>query len=161
MTDFVSKPSFERMKQRELQFCILSKGCYQGKYVVHVYDKHDNKLRLDDEITEENLTDARAELIAFRRAMRHVFHTIQLSDRQYANIVFKSDNVMLINLLREWLPRWIRDKSLAKRPNSDLLLEIYTLLQGLEIEIRWASQTQDLKILEIKNDLLNFLELKN
>ena len=92
---------------------------------------------------ERSMGNIEVRLRGLKEAMMWMTSTIDRQNWPYIEATLITSDIFLINLLREWLPKWSRKNfqlsgnSEEKRPYADLLAEIAEISTVAKINVEW------------------------
>jgi len=92
---------------------------------------------------EHSMGNIEVRLRGLKEAMMWMTSTIDRQNWPYIEATLITSDIFLINLLREWLPKWSRKNfqlsgnSEEKRPYADLLAEIAEISTVAKINVEW------------------------
>jgi hypothetical protein len=111
--------------------------------------------------SEKLNSNIRIRLIGLKEVLNWI--TFNLPEESYTSIDinFVCNDVFIVNLLREWLPKWhkngfrIGKDDNRQRPNLDLLTEISNISTKINMTIKWqVEKSYEMVILSEKIDLI-------
>lgn len=94
---------------------------------------------------EESGSNIQIRMTGLKEVLKWITADVDSSNWPYVEAVLVSSDVFLVNLLREWLPRWARNdfsvnkSQEAKRPNYELLSEIAAISTKIKLSVEWQS----------------------
>lgn len=92
---------------------------------------------------EYSMSNIEVRLRGLKEAMMWMTSTIDKTNWPYIEATLMTSDIFLINLLREWLPKWskknyfLSGNSEEKRPYADLLTEIAEISTVAKISVEW------------------------
>ena len=103
-----------------------------------------NKIKLKDlssKLDIPNPTNNKAELMAIEKALE-----MCIQNNIIKNIVIFTDSEYSMNCITLWYPKWVKDKKLNGKANTDILQRIDLLMKQVQVQfrhIRGHSNLQD------------------
>jgi ribonuclease HI len=154
--DFVQKVKPEKKKIRELTYNVYTNGCVDektnnGAWAFQVIDRYERKNILCNKV--ENTTKAEMDLCSILESIKWIIKdtgdntgssTIIVrkpEDISYICINLYSTSIYCVNIIREWLDKWIIEDNFESRPNHVLLREIHQLIKQIKFSITWSQKT--------------------
>lgn len=92
---------------------------------------------------ENSIGNIEFRLRGLKEAMLWMTSTIEKENWPYIEATLMTSDIFLVNLLREWIPRWARKNfclsanSEEKRPHADLLKEISEISTVAKLNVEW------------------------
>jgi hypothetical protein len=92
---------------------------------------------------EEAETHIQIRLRGLKEVMLWITADVEPANWSYVEATLVSSDVFLVNLLREWLPRWarsdfaLRTPQEAKRPHAEILSEIAAISTRIKLDVLW------------------------
>jgi ribonuclease HI len=143
---FIEKLSPEKKKMRELKFQLYTHGSDHQEsttgWASLILDKNENKTFLCGEEHFDNPN--RVHLYSIIEGLNWIYNQVDQRYRQYIVVNLFSDSVYCVNILKEWLQKWIEEgeEKVLERPNGDLMISLHDLLKVIKIHPKWTSKTQ-------------------
>lgn len=146
--EFVQKITDEKKKLRELTFNVYTTSCFDektnnGSYSFCIIDRYEKKSTIIQQVESVNKTSI--ELIPILESIKYIINITPNISRQYICINLNSTSLYSVNIIREWLNKWILDEDTEikfnERPNYELLGEIHKLISNIKFNIKWVQKS--------------------
>lgn len=98
--------------------------------------------------TEKKQNHIRIRLSGVKESLKWIVSNMEEVQYPAVEAVYISNDIFIVNMLREWLPKWYGNKfrmdkhdETVKRPNADILEEIGAISTKIKLSIRWQAET--------------------
>jgi ribonuclease HI len=153
--DFVQKITEEKKKSRELTFNIYTASCFDektncGTYGFCIVDRYEKKTTIIEKIN--NTSKSQVELKSILESIKHIINNNENESKQFIQINLSSTSLYSVNIIREWLHKWIQNDEQPEdeqnsprliRPNYELLKEIYNLTNLIKLNIKLIQKSNN------------------
>lgn len=87
----------------------------------------------------------RMRLFGVKESLEWIVSSIPEDSIQYIEVNFTSNDVYIVNLLKEWIPKWaktnfMKDDNEGQRPNSDLMIDIAKISEKIKMTLKWQNE---------------------
>lgn len=88
----------------------------------------------------------RIRLFGLKESLEWIISAIDEKHIPYVEVMFASNDVFLVNTLKEWIPKWskndfMKDDNETKRPNHDILSDIAKISNNIKMNVRWINES--------------------
>ena len=148
--DFVQKITDEKKKLRELTFNVYTTSCFDektniGSYSFCVIDRYEKKTTIIEQVN--STTKSEIELKPILESVKYITKVTPTNFKQYICINLCSTSLYSVNIIREWLSKWIEENDTQnfvkfnERPNHEILKEINDLISVIKFNIKWVQKS--------------------
>ena len=154
--DFVQKITDEKKKLRELTFNVYTTSCFDektniGSYSFCVIDRYEKKTTIVEQVN--STTKSEIELKPILESVKYIMKVTPPNFKQYICINLCSTSLYSVNIIREWLSKWIEEDTgapspatqsfvkFSQRPNHEILKEINNLISVIKFNIKWVQKS--------------------
>jgi ribonuclease HI len=150
-TSFVVNISAEKRRLKDLKYSLyIFTKCHEhkGKWMnIIINSKHEKQTFYG---SNNNTNIDRISLYACLEGMKLILSQHNDDEKHNCKITIYTDNVYCINILKEWIHIW-KKTNFLNRPNNDLLIECYALLNLDQVNIIYQNTSLTLNDEEAKN----------
>ena len=137
-TNFIKVVSEEKKRLYDLKFQLYVKGYatnHKGGWISIIHNIKEEQTILNDR--NNNTNEDRMSLYAIAEGCKHIIKDYTQTERKHIKINCFTDNIYCINVIKEWIKIWKKEK-FNNRPNRDLLIEISDLLSTCNLSIQYS-----------------------
>ena len=151
--DFVQKITEEKKKSRELTFTIYTSSCFDektnsGSYGFCIVDRYEKKTVIIEKILDTS--KSHIELKSILESIKYILNNNENESKQFIHINLSSTSLFSVNIIRDWLDKWVNQSSSAEdnipfssRPNYELLNEIYNIISMIKLNIKLIQKSNN------------------
>ena len=144
--DFVQKITEEKKKSRELTFNVYTASYFDektncGTYGYCIVDRYEKKTTIIEKINDTS--KSQVELKSILESIKYIINNNENDSKQFIQINLSSTSLYSVNIIREWLHKWIQDETSITRPNYELLKEIYNLINLIKLNIKLIQKSNN------------------
>ncbi len=150
--DFVQKITEEKKKSRELTFNVYTASYFDektncGTYGFCIVDRYEKKTTIIEKINDTS--KSQVELKSILESIKYIINNNENDSKQFIQINLSSTSLYSVNIIREWLHKWIQNdenqtgSSETSRPNYELLKEIYNLINLIKLNIKLIQKSNN------------------
>jgi hypothetical protein len=94
---------------------------------------------------EQNKHHVYIRLSSIKHTLEWIVQDIETSRYPFVEVVFTCNDIFLVNMLREWIPRWYNKKSAnsnsnAKRPYKEVIDDIAKISTNIKLLVKWSCE---------------------
>ena len=88
----------------------------------------------------------RIRLLGVKESLEWITVNVDINNLSHVETVLISNDVFVVNMLREWIPKWNKNNFKLKtddeqyRPNSDMLKAIANVSTKIKLSVKWQSE---------------------
>ena len=120
-------------------------GAWSALIVKHLqdFDTHDQNTYMISGV-EKSHSHIRIRLLGVKEVLDWITSSVDESQYGYIEAVLYSNDVFVVNTLREWIPKWSKSsfrmgkgEEMELRPNNDILQEIARISTKIKFQVKW------------------------